>query len=83
MHRSSDRLHASQFWFTFCCFRSKNQNLYKQKQKKQNKPHTCEVGGAQPSNGAIFALLPHFWPKKSKSSKNEKNAMGYHGFALV
>ena len=33
--------------------------------------------------GAIFAFLPHLWPKKSKFLKDEKNAWRYYGVTYV
>ena len=47
------------------------------------KSHTCEAGGAKPLYGAIFALLSHLWPKKSKFFKNVKIAWRYYRSALV
>ena len=52
--------------------------------QNNKKSHTCEVGGAQPPNGAISALLPHLWSKRSKFLKNQNStSWKYYCFALV
>ena len=65
-----------------CLKRTKNTENHKHT-KNHNVAPQIHCGQAFCQFWAIFVPLPHFWPKKSKFSKNEKKRLEILSFYIL